>query len=70
MSMDVEPGGARDRCGSCGGWRSLGHARGSACRPTCDRCKGQGWLDPIGPKSDGSYITSRPCPNCDGSGRL
>lgn len=30
----------------------------------CDRCDGSGWLEAIGPKSDGSYITSRPCPKC------
>ena len=30
----------------------------------CKRCGGTGWLEPIGPKSDGSYITSRPCPGC------
>src|ERR1700753_2060726 len=34
-------------------------------KPKCDRCDGSGWLEPIGPKSDGSYITSRPCPKCD-----
>lgn len=28
----VEPGDARDRCSRCGGWISLGHAEGSACR--------------------------------------
>lgn len=37
------------------------------CR-TCRRrkrrdCDGQGWLDAIGPCDDGSYISSRPCPN-------
>lgn len=36
----------------------------------CDRCDGSGWLEPIGPKPDGSYITSRPCPRCDATGRL
>lgn len=35
-------------------------------RAACERCGGMGWLDAIGPKSDGSYITSRPCPRCDG----
>lgn len=34
-------------------------------RRHCNRCQGTGWLEPIGPKSDGSYITSRPCPQCD-----
>lgn len=34
-------------------------------KPPCERCGGTGWLEPIGPKSDGSYITSRPCPKCD-----
>jgi hypothetical protein len=29
--------------------------------PKCDKCGGTGWLDAIGPKADGSYITSRPC---------
>lgn len=33
--------------------------------PRCGRCNGTGWLEPIGPKIDGSYITSRPCPRCD-----
>ena len=27
----------------------------------CKRCDGTGWLEPIGPCSDGSYITSRRC---------
>ena len=36
------------------------------CRPVCARCSGTGWLDPIGPCVDGSYITSRPCPRCGG----
>lgn len=27
----------------------------------CKRCNDTGWLEPIGPHSDGSYITSRPC---------
>lgn len=27
----------------------------------CRRCNGTGWLEPIGPCSDGSYITSRRC---------
>lgn len=35
----------------------------------CKRCGGTGWLEPIGPKEDGSYITSRPCGNCDGDGK-
>jgi hypothetical protein len=30
-------------------------------KPPCDRCGGSGWLDAIGPKADGSYITARPC---------
>ena len=34
----------------------------------CLRCKGTGWLEPIGPCADGSYITSRPCPDCKGLG--
>jgi len=29
----------------------------------CGRCDKDGWLEPIGPCRDGSYITSRPCPN-------
>lgn len=32
--------------------------------PKCDMCDGSGWLGAIGPKADGSYITSRPCPKC------
>jgi hypothetical protein len=32
--------------------------------PPCGLCDGTGWLEPIGPKDDGSYITSRPCPRC------
>jgi hypothetical protein len=32
--------------------------------PPCELCGGTGWVEPIGPKSDGSYITSRPCPRC------
>jgi hypothetical protein len=35
----------------------------------CARCKGTGWLDPIGPCDDGSYITSRECSSCRGTGR-
>lgn len=31
----------------------------------CKRCNDTGWLEPIGPKPDGSYITSRPC-SCGG----
>lgn len=35
---------------------------------TCERskrrdCDGEGWLEALGPYRDGSYITSRPCPN-------
>lgn len=26
-------------------------------------CDGKGWLEALGPYRDGSYITSRPCPN-------
>jgi DnaJ-class molecular chaperone len=33
----------------------------------CERCDGKGWVEPIGPKEDGSYITSRPCPQCRGN---
>lgn len=36
----------------------------------CPRCKGEGWLEPIGPCADGSYITSRPCSKCDGFGKV
>lgn len=36
----------------------------------CSRCNGEGWLDAIGPKSDGSYITSRPCSTCNGNGHV
>ena len=50
----------------CGGaWHVL-----LAARPKCEQCGRDrygkcedGWLPPIGPCSDGSYITSRPCPN-------
>jgi hypothetical protein len=39
---------------------------GPVC-PTCghpkrEDCDGKGWLAPLGPYRDGSYITSRPCP--------
>jgi hypothetical protein len=34
LRLEIEPGSARDRCGFCGGWRSLGHAVGSGCRPS------------------------------------
>jgi DnaJ-class molecular chaperone len=37
-------------------------------RVVCPRCNGEGWLEPIGPCADGSYITSRPCPKCRGNG--
>nr|POE78373.1 hypothetical protein CFP56_74454 [Quercus suber] len=30
------PGSSRDRCQHCGGWISLGHARGSSCREEAD----------------------------------
>jgi hypothetical protein len=40
-----------------------------ATEPPCSRCKGQGWLDAI-EGSDGSYVTSRPCPKCHGGARL
>lgn len=32
MANEIEPGSVRDRCGHCGGWKSLGHAEGSVCR--------------------------------------
>lgn len=32
-------------------------------RPRRDDCDGKSWLEAIGPCADGSYITSRPCPN-------
>lgn len=38
-----------ERCKICG-------------RPKREKCE-DGWLPPIGPCSDDSYITSRPCPN-------
>lgn len=28
----------------------------------CNLCEEDGWCPPIGPKDDGSYISSRPCP--------
>jgi DnaJ-class molecular chaperone len=36
----------------------------------CPRCHGEGWLEPIGPCADGSYITSRECPRCRGDGKV
>lgn len=30
--MEIDPGSERDRCSRCGGFRSLGHARGSGCQ--------------------------------------
>jgi hypothetical protein len=38
----------------------LCHVCGRLKRKDCDD---DGWLKAIGPKSDGSYITARPCPN-------
>lgn len=32
-------------------------------RPKRKDCDADGWLEAIGPKSDDSYITCRPCPN-------
>ncbi|MHA6346429.1 hypothetical protein [Roseivivax sp. CAU 1761] len=29
----------------------------------CTRCGEDGWCAPLGPKADGSFVTSRPCPN-------
>lgn len=34
----------------------------------CPSCDGTGWHEPIGPCSDGSYITSRPCELCRQTG--
>lgn len=28
-----------------------------------DKCDGDGWMEHLGPYRDGSYMTSRPCPN-------
>ena len=36
----------------------------------CDRCCGEGWLPAIGPYPDGSYITTRECPTCRGTGKV
>ena len=36
-------------------------------RPKRKDCDADGWLEAIGPKSDGSYITCRPCPNKEAS---
>ncbi len=33
-------------------------------KPKCSACSDTGWLDPICPFSDGSYVTSRPCVHC------
>lgn len=41
---------ARPKCPKCG-------------HPKRENCDGAGWLEPIGPCADGSYITSRPCSN-------
>jgi hypothetical protein len=32
LHFEIEPGSRRDICSVCGGWISLGHARGSDCR--------------------------------------
>lgn len=49
LMQAIDEADARPRCARCGRPR----------RANCD----DGWLPAIGPKSDGSYITSRPCPN-------
>lgn len=30
----------------------------------CEICQDTGWREPIGPCSDGSYITMQPCRHC------
>lgn len=47
----------------------LGQFKKNVCK-YCGRrkrkdCYGNGWLEPLGPYRDGSYMTSRPCPNDD-----
>lgn len=46
---DAKDGGPYPQCPTCK-------------QPKKDNCDGYGWLEAIGPCSDGSYITSRPCP--------
>lgn len=36
----------------------------------CERCNGEGWLELIDGWSDGSQVTSRPCPRCSESRHL
>lgn len=56
-------------CEKCQSWHTEqeGHIEENRCSICGHRkrigCNGDGWLDAIGPKSDGSYITSRLCPN-------
>lgn len=54
----------RSLCMKCGGYCECEDELAQIA-PACERCGGSGWLEAIGPKSDGSYITSRPCPRCD-----
>jgi hypothetical protein len=49
-------------------YRELRHSHDDELCKVCGRlkrkdCGPDGWLDAIGPKTDGSYITARPCPN-------
>lgn len=50
MMAAMDEADRRPACATCG-------------RPQRNSCDGKGWLEALGPYSDGSYITSRPCPN-------
>jgi len=50
MMLAMDEAEMRARCAICG-------------KPKRKSCDDEGWLEAIGPKPDGSYITSRPCPN-------
>jgi hypothetical protein len=50
LSAIIQPRDDRPTCHECG-------------RPQRKDCNGRGWLEALGPYHDGSYITSRPCPN-------
>lgn len=42
-------------------FETLAKVVGVQLDPACKRCNDSGWLEPIGPCADGSYISSRPC---------
>jgi hypothetical protein len=59
----LELAGATPRCGGAWGKMLPEHIKCKQCgRNQYPKCEG-GWLPPIGPCRDGSYITSRRCPN-------